>query len=116
MYWYPICIGMNMNYEYMAKLLKSNYRRALKFNGTFRKMDEILSSINSDGVFKEDISKICPSYLELTKENDEGNISADILDLTVELGAHSRKFSYKLYDKRDKHKFSIANCPDLGET
>ena len=99
----------------MAKLLKSNYRRALEFNGRFRKVDD-MSSINSDGVFKEDISKICPSYLELTKENDEGNISADILDLTVELGAHSRKFSYKLYDKRDKHKFSIANCPDLGET
>ena len=82
-------------YEYMAKLLKYNYRRALKSNGTFRKVDDI-SSINSDEVFEEDISKIYPSSLELTKENDEGNISADILDLTVELGAHSRKFSYMI--------------------
>ena len=43
-----------------------------------------------------------------------GNISADILDLTVELEADSRKFGYKLYDKRDKFKFSIVNYPDLG--
>ena len=78
-------------YEYMAKLLKSNYRRALKFKGTFSKMDDI-SSINGDGVFEEGISKIYPSSLELTKENDEENISADILDLTV-LGTHSRKLS-----------------------
>ncbi len=99
-------------YEYMAQLLKSDYRRALKFNGTFRKMDDI-SSVNSDGVFEEDISKIYPSSLDLTKEND-GNISADILDSTVELETDSRKFSYKLYDKRDKFKFSIINYPDLG--
>ena len=42
------------------------------FNGTFRKMDDI-SSINSDGVFEEDISKIYPSSLEFTKENN-GNM------------------------------------------
>ena len=98
-------------YQYMDKLLKSNYRRALRFNGTFRKMDDI-SSINSDGVFEEDISKIYPSSLELTKEND-GNMSADILDLTVELAANCQKFGYKLYDKRDKFKFGIVNYPDL---
>ena len=40
--------------------------------------------------------------------------NADIFDLTVELGAHSRKFSYKLYDKRDKFKFSIVKYPELG--
>ena len=62
-------------------------------------MDKIYS-INSDGVFEKDISKIYPSSLELTKEDDKGNISADILDLAEELGAHSRKFSYKLYDKK----------------
>lgn len=45
-------------------------------------MDDI-SSVNSDGVFEKDISKIYPSSLELTKEND-GNTSVDILDLTVE--------------------------------
>ena len=67
-------------YEYMAKLLRSNYRRALKFNGSFRLMDDI-SSINSDGVFQEDIPLIYPASLELKKEND-GNTSANILDLT----------------------------------
>ena len=47
-------------YEYMAKLLRSNYRRALRFNGTFRLMDDI-SSVNSDGVFQEDIPLIYPA-------------------------------------------------------
>ena len=90
----------------LAKLLQSNYRRTLQFNGTFRKMDDI-SSIKSDGEFEEDISKIYPLSLELTRENDEGNISADIIDLTVELGAHSKKFSYKLYDKFDIVNYQI---------
>ena len=96
----------------MAKLLRSNYRRALRFNGTFRLMDDI-SSINSDGVFQEDIALIYPASLELKKEND-GNASANILDLTVELNERLRTFSYKLYDKRDKFKFGIVNYPDLG--
>ena len=96
----------------MDKLLRSNYRRALKFNGLFRLMDDI-SSINSDGVFQEDISLIYPASLELKKEND-GNTSANILDLTVELNENSHTFVYKLYDKRDKFKFSIVNYPDLG--
>jgi hypothetical protein len=99
-------------YEYMAKLLRSNYRRALRFNGTFRLMDDI-SSVNSDGVFQEDIPLIYPVSLELKKEND-GDASANILDLTVELNERLRTFSYKLYDKRDKFKFDIVNYPDLG--
>ena len=96
-------------YDYISRLVKSNYRRALKFNGTFRLMDDI-SSINSDGVFQQDISLIYPSSLELKKEN-EGDISANILDLNVELDNHT--FSYKLYDKRDKFPFQIVNYPDL---
>ena len=97
-------------YEYISKLVRSNYRRALKFNGTFRLMDDI-SSVNSDGAFQEDIPLIYPSSLELKKEN-EGTLSANILDLTVELEYSG--FSYKLYDKRDKFPFEIVNYPDLG--
>ena len=99
-------------YEYMGKLLKSNYRRALKFNGSFRLMDDI-SSINGDGTFHEDIPLIYPATLELKKEN-EGNVAANILDLTVELNELSHTFVFKLYDKRDKFKFNIVNYPDLG--
>ena len=47
-------------YEYIARLLKSDYRRAIKFTGCFRLMDDI-SSINSDAVFEEDISSIYPT-------------------------------------------------------
>ena len=49
-----------------------------------------------------------------TATSATGFFAAMILDSTVELGAHSRKFSYKLYDERDKFKFSIVNYPDLG--
>ena len=75
-------------------------------------MDDI-SSINSDGVFEEDISHIYPDSLTLTKEN-QGHLSADILDLTVNLDAQAKKFVFKLYDKRDKFKFSIVNYPEIN--
>ena len=54
---------------------------------------------------------IYPASLELKKEND-GNQSANILDLTVNLDANSHRFTYKLFDKRDKFKFKIVNYPD----
>ena len=47
--------SMNMN-----TWPNSNPWQAFKFNGTLRKMYDI-SSINTDGVFEEDISKIYPS-------------------------------------------------------
>ena len=99
-------------YQFMNKILRSDYGRAIKFNGCFRLMDDI-SSINSDGVFESSISAIYPSSLSLKKEN-EGSISADILDLTVDLDVHLSKFTYKLYDKRDKFKFKIVNYPDMN--
>ena len=93
-----------------SKLIKSNYRRALKYNGCFRLMDDI-SSINGDGAFHADKHIIYPYSLELKKEN-EGDVAADILDLSIQLGNNT--FSYKLYDKRDKFNFEIVNYPDLG--
>ena len=97
-------------YEFISKLIRSNYRRALKFNGCFRLMDDI-SAINSDGAFDSDRDIIYPSSLQLKKEN-EGHIYADILDLSITLRDNS--FSFKLYDKRDKFNFEIVNYPDLS--
>ena len=97
-------------YEYISKLVKSNYRRALKSNGCFRLMDDI-SSINGDNVFDTDRHLIYPASLELKKEN-KGDAYADILDLSIELKNHS--FSYKLFDKRDNFKFNIVNYPDMS--
>ena len=84
--------------------MKSDYRKALKFRGTFRLMDDI-SSINGDGTFEESVLFIYPVSLELKKEN-VGNTSANILDLTVELV--DNVFHYKLFDKRDKFNFNIV--------
>ena len=97
-------------YDYISRLVKSDYRRALKSNGCFRLMDDI-SSINGDGVFNIDRDIIYPTSLKLKKEN-EGEISADILDLSISL--NGGLFSYKLFDKRDHFKFDIVNYPDLN--
>ena len=96
-------------YQFMCKLLKSNYRRALKFNGSFRLMDDI-SIVNGDNAFHEDMSEIYPHSLVLNKEN-EGSIYADILDLNIKLD--NGTFNYKIYDKKDKFKFEVVNFPDL---
>ena len=56
-------------YEYIVKLLKSDYRKALKLKVSFRLMDDI-SSINGDGTFEESVALIYPDSLELKKEND----------------------------------------------
>ena len=74
-------------------------------------MDDI-SSINSDGVFEEAISSMYPDSLLLNKEND-GHLSANILDLTVNLDSASKIFNYLTYDKKDKFKFEVVNYPDL---
>ena len=46
-------------YDYMNKLLKTDYRRAIMFYGCYRLMDDI-SSINRDGVFEEATPFIYP--------------------------------------------------------
>ena len=63
----------------MNELLKTDYRRAFKFNGCYRLMDDI-SSTNNDEVFEEATSSIYPESLTLNKENED-NISGNILDL-----------------------------------
>ena len=89
-------------YKYISKLVKSDYRRALKSNGCFRLMA---------WVFNIDRDSIYPASLKLKKEN-EGNTSADILDLSINL--QDGIFNYKLFDKRDHFKFEIVNYPHLG--
>ena len=98
-------------YQFISKLIKSDYRRAMRYNGCFRLMDDI-SSVNGDGVFQNDIALIYPSSLDLKKEN-EGDITAHILDLSIALNPVTNLFTYKLYDKREHFKFDIVNYPDL---
>ena len=78
-------------YEHIAALIKRNYGRAIRYNGTFRLMDDI-TCVNSDGCFHQDISCIYPVSLELKKEN-EGDILANVLDLTISCNTSSGIFS-----------------------
>ena len=96
-------------YQFISKLVKSDYRRARKFNGCFRLMDDI-SSVNGDNTFHEDKGCIYPASLVLNKENN-GSVYADILDLSIKLDKGI--FHYKLYDKKDHFKFDVVNYPDL---
>ena len=91
-------------FNFISSLYKSDYRRALKLNNTFRLIDDI-STLNSDGVFQERYSKIYPSSLVLNKENNS-DLEADILDLNISI--KDGKFISNVYDKRDKFKFSVV--------
>ena len=91
-------------YSFISSLYKSDYRRALKLNKTFRLIDDI-STINSDGFFQELFSHIYPSSLTLNKEN-VNDMSADILDLNITI--EDGKFITNVYDKRDKFKFLVV--------
>ena len=99
-------------YKFIDKLIRRNYKRALRYNGCFRLMDDI-SCLNLDGVFLEDVSDIYPPSLELKKEN-VGTESANILDLTISINSSKNGFDYKLFDKREAFKFGIVNYPDVS--
>ena len=62
-------------YDYISKLVKSDYRRALKFNGCFRLMDDI-SSINGDNVFHNDKSSIYILYRFILKRKTRAKLSS----------------------------------------
>ena len=83
---------------------KSDYRRALKLNRTFRLIDDIFT-LNSGGVFQELAHQIYPSSLVLNKEN-VNDMEADVLDLNILI--KDGKYISNVYDKRDKFKFLVV--------
>ena len=91
-------------YSFINSLYKSDYRRALKLNKTFRLIDDI-STLNSDGTFQELFPQIYPSSLTLNKENVD-DMAADVLDLNITI--KGGKFIANVYDKRDKFKFLVV--------
>ena len=56
--------------------------------------------------------EIYGNTIQLNKEN-HGQLTADVLDLTVIIDPDSRLATIKLFDKRRAFKFSIVNFPDL---
>ena len=56
--------------------------------------------------------EIYGNSIQLNKEN-QGHLTADVLDLTITIDRDSKTATIKLFDKRRAFKFSIVNFPDL---
>ncbi len=97
-------------FDMMEKLTKEDRGIALKFNKTFRFIDDLID-LNNDGMMEKMWNKIYPKELVLKKENI-GNKSTTFLDLKIDV--EDKKFITKLYDKRDNFNFDIVSFPDLS--
>ena len=93
--------------KFMTELISKDKRAARKFGYVWRYIDD-LSAVNDDHTFENNIHNIYPPELELKKENT-GYLSASFLDIDITIV--DRKFSLKLYDKRDDFGFSIVRMP-----
>ena len=98
-------------YEFLDKLKKSNIYKARQLNYSYRFLDDI-SSMNAYDKILEYAVEIYGNTIQLNKEN-HGQLTADVLDLTVTIDPDSRLATIKLFDKRRAFKFSIVNFPDL---
>ena len=101
-------------YYYESKFIKqhkiNNMNRIRKFNYIFRFIDDLIA-INDDKEFENNIKNIYPEELELKKENI-GDQQASYLDFYAKIS--NKKFSLKLYDKRDDFNFEIVRMPFLS--
>ena len=96
--------------QFIKKYQKENNKGVYKFGNIFRFIDD-LNAINDNGEFEKNIKNIYPEELELKKEN-VGINDATFLDLGIEI--KNKKFTYKLYDKRDDFGFPIVRMPYLS--
>ena len=88
--------------KYVNELKKSDMTKARKFRNTFRFIDDLLT-VNDDGEFEKNISRIYPPELELKKEHSGDSVS--FLDLQIDL--LDGKFITSLFDKRDSFPFVL---------
>ena len=93
-------------YEYMKNRIKDNIQAAMKFNGTMRYIDEILT-LNNSG-FASKIPDIYPPELDL-KKTTESLTSVSYLDILIIINN-----GIAVYDNRDSFNFSIVNFPYLS--
>ena len=98
-------------YEFLNKLKKDNIYKARQLNYSYRFLDDI-SSINAFDKISDYAVEIYGNTIQLNKEN-EGQLTADVLDLTITIDPDSKTATVKLFDKRRAFKFSIVNFPDL---
>jgi len=100
-------------YHYEKKWLqatkKRDIRKARRFGSTFRFIDD-LCAINDNSEFEKNFKDIYPEELDLKKEN-ANNTEASFLDISITID--NKRFSTKLYDKRDSFPFYINRVPFL---
>ena len=96
-------------YKYMKNLVKDNLQAAMKFNGTMRYIDDLLTLNNSD--FARKIPDIYPTELDLKKTTESPN-TVSYLDILITI--NNGQYVTAIYDKRDSFNFSIVNFPYLS--
>ena len=96
-------------YEYMKNLVKDNLEAAMKFNGTMRYIEVLLTLNNS--CFASKIPDIYPPELDL-KKTTESPSTVSYLDILITI--NNGKYVTAVYDKRDSFNFSIVNFPSLS--
>ena len=95
--------------KYMKNLIKDNLQVAMKFNGTMRYIDDLLTLNNSR--FASKIPDIYPPELDL-KKTTESPTTVSYLDILITI--NKGKYVTAVYDKRDSFTFSIVNFPYLS--
>ena len=96
-------------YKYMKNLVKDNLQAAMKFNGTMRYIDDLLT-LNNSG-FASKISDIYPPELDL-KKITEYPTTVSYLDILITI--NNGQYVTAVYDKRDSFNCSIVNFPYLS--
>ena len=93
--------------EYLSLLIHTNKRKASKFHGVFRFIDD-LCAINDSDEFLNSHQNIYPPVLELKREHHGEHATFLDLDLLIKDGL----YVYKLFDKRDP--FFIVRMPYIS--
>ena len=78
-----------------------------KINNSFQFIDDLLS-INDGNTFEKHYKNICPTELELKKENNSISCTS-FLDLYIYV--ENGEFHTRLYGKRDNFGFDIVRMP-----
>ena len=96
--------------KWLKDLAKKDYKKARRLGRTRRFIDD-LATLNGDNIIRDNWKNIYPKQLILNKENEDDK-SGSFLDLDIQI--KDKKFTTKIYDKRDAFKFKIISYPDLS--
>ena len=112
----PVLANLYLHYyefryiENKMKENKNNLSVVRKFNHTFRYIDDL--GVINNNKFYDEVSKIYPNTLKLTRQNNDGDDTAQYMDLDIKIV--NNEFRFKVYDKRDNFNFVINSFPYLS--